>query len=182
MRLFVAILLPDVAREHLSKVQRDLAGHIAAGGSGGKHGGPKIGWTKPENLHATVKFLGEVPDTDMPGVCTALSVADLGLPFALHTAGLAHFPPHGRINVIAAELAGDLSERRPYTPHITLARPRDTITARQWAEQRFAEPPPQNGPTFRVEKIALMCSDLGGGAPVYRRVAHFELAGDKNLS
>ena len=45
-RLFVAVELPESVSQHLSERQTDL---------------PGVRWTAPENLHLTIRFIGEVP-------------------------------------------------------------------------------------------------------------------------
>ena len=133
MRCFVAIELSKKIRSQLARLQRDLA--VADAG---------IRWVKPEHLHVTVKFLGEVADSAMRGVCRVIGEAARQCPpFDLRVAGAGCFPPHGPgVRVVWAGLtepSGELqrchewldaalepldvpAESRPFSSHITLGR------------------------------------------------------------
>lgn len=102
-----------------------------------------IKWVPEDNLHLTLKFLGEVIDRDVPAVCQAIrNVCQQIDPFALEFAGAGGFPTSDRprviwagivdggeslISLVAAletELAklGFKPEPRDYRPHLTLGR------------------------------------------------------------
>jgi len=132
IRSFVAIpLSPDVQRS-AKRLMRDLRQE--------KDG---IKWVPEDNLHLTLKFLGEVIDRDVPAVCQAIrNVCQQIDPFALEFAGAGGFPTSDRprviwagivdggeslISLVAAletELAklGFKPEPRDYRPHLTLGR------------------------------------------------------------
>jgi len=193
MRLFLAIELSPNVREHLRHLQQDLAHRIDEHWRG-KPRRPKISWTKPENLHVTLKFLGEVPDARVPALCDAMKSAPLEAAFNLRTAGVHHFPPRGPINVIVSSLEGDLAaarrlaaeiesacepcgfakESRPFTPHVTIGRAKQTMTAREW--EALELPPAAPGEMFPVSRVVLMQSDLRRDGPVYAPVATFPLS------
>ncbi len=119
----------------------------------------------PENLHVTIKFLGEVPDAALAGVLeTAEAVAGLFEPFEWSLGPLRCIPPRGRaLRMIWATvidpsgrmtaLAGELEqalidapvkhERRGFRGHVTLARVKNTRRANEIrAEVRGLEPGP----------------------------------------
>ena len=95
-------------------------------------------FTYPDNLHITLKFLGEVPRGDTQLIKAAMAKID-ARPFALECLGVCAF---GKSGIVAAGVGGDMAslnalhvsledalarrgfdrERRPYRPHITLAR------------------------------------------------------------
>ncbi|MBC7106394.1 MAG: RNA 2',3'-cyclic phosphodiesterase, partial [Firmicutes bacterium] len=64
MRLFVAVNLPEAVRARIAGLQRELA---LAGGD--------VKWVEEENLHLTVKFLGEVAPEGLPELQGALARA-----------------------------------------------------------------------------------------------------------
>ena len=135
MRLFVALEIPDAVRDNLAaqiKELRDLSAKVA-------DKGPR--WVRPENLHVTLKFIGEVSPTKLDGIRGALSTIRSGAPVDLKFRGLGFFPDERHPGVLWAgldasanlpSLAGDIDgalqtqgiarERRAFTPHLTLAR------------------------------------------------------------
>ena len=57
LRLFVAVELPAAVREHLQAVQDAIRPEL-----------PHVGWTRGENLHITIMFLGDTPEQVVKGV------------------------------------------------------------------------------------------------------------------
>ena len=91
-RTFIAIELPDDVRarigEHVNRLRREL---------------PEIraSWTREENLHLTLKFLGDVPVADIPKLSAAVEAAAQTVrPFRLTVSGCGAFPPHGQPKVL----------------------------------------------------------------------------------
>ncbi|MBN1342335.1 MAG: RNA 2',3'-cyclic phosphodiesterase [Phycisphaerae bacterium] len=136
MRCFVAIELPDDVRRQLAGLQEHF-GYL----------GKVIRWVRPEATHLTLKFLGEVPDRQLPEVCRAVDhVARQSelFHFAVRSAGC--FPPRGTPRVVWAgieETSGRLDrchalceeafaelgfpkEARRFVPHLTLGRVKDS--------------------------------------------------------
>ncbi len=136
MRLFVALEITSSARENLAALIDNLRA-VA----------PQAKWVRPENLHVTLKFIGEVPDTKTAEVASILRVlcgvyqGVRSQPVNLCFRGLGFFPDHKRPRVFwvgieasanlkrlsadigkATEKLGIPSERRPFSPHLTLAR------------------------------------------------------------
>jgi 2'-5' RNA ligase len=130
MRLFIAIeISPDVraALAALLKEFRALA--------------PQVKWVRPENMHITLKFLGETDNSKLAAIQAALSAIRSSQPVTLHFRGLGFFPNEKRAKVfwagmeaspnlpsLAAEIdqamhkLGFPLEDRPFSPHLTLAR------------------------------------------------------------
>lgn len=144
MRCFLAIELPTDVRKQLSLLQEQLAelDHT-------------VRWTRPELIHATVKFLGEVPDAQVPEVCrVAVEIAGpLACP-RIVVRGTGCFPPSGPARIVWAGIEGPPPElvachaacekafaelgyppeERAFRPHLTLGRSRDPRGARQARE------------------------------------------------
>ncbi len=182
MRLFTAIELPESIREMLMEAVRPL-----------KAACPDASWVRAENLHVTLKFLGEVPESQVKEVCDSLERVSVTGTARVAVGGLEFFPPRGPVRVIVLGLNGEvelihrifrevdrttadigfLSESRPFVPHITLARARRTIhgSARKTLPPllRWAGSPP----TFDVTSFSLIESKLGSGGPQYLRLASF---------
>ncbi|OLT29739.1 2'-5' RNA ligase [Nocardiopsis sp. CNR-923] len=135
MRLFVA-LNPS------TEVLRGLGEAVDRGRS---HG-PPLRWTRGDGWHLTLVFLGEVADERLPLLTEAIGgIARAHRPLSLALEGWGRFPPRGRrSSVLWAGVTGDLDaldslahgmrsaaraarihvERRPYVPHVTVARSR----------------------------------------------------------
>ena len=133
MRLFFGIELIPQVREVLQKAQAEIYEKI----------GEIIRLTPPENLHLTVKFLGEVPEirtAEILSLLTAWPATEPAVTMMLRRTGC--FPPAGPVRIVWAglEIAGDSltrareafetacemlgfpREHSDYSPHITLGR------------------------------------------------------------
>jgi 2'-5' RNA ligase len=127
MRLFIGIGLPPTLSEALSQAARTLIAQ------------PKqnITFTRPENMHVTISFLGQVDPSRLNNI--QQSLADLNAaPLSLHLDGVGTFPNAGILFAAikptpsllnfaehvtqSMESCGFPREQRPYHPHITLAR------------------------------------------------------------
>ena len=128
-RLFVAIDIPEVTKQHLLELNPHL---------------PGVRWIKPEQMHLTVSFLGNVGPIAEDTLREKLAAIRFTA-FFIPVTGLGTFPPKGRPNVIwtgvgtghpqlfhvykkvqeAALGAGLEPDLRRWTPHITIARCRD---------------------------------------------------------
>jgi 2'-5' RNA ligase len=130
MRLFVALEIPSTVRKNLAELVNSL-----------RAVSPQTRWVRPENLHVTLKFIGEVPETQLASIRTALAQVRSDRPVTLDFGGLGFFPNerHPRVFWAGIEaspnlktLAADIEkatetlsiarEQRPFSPHLTLAR------------------------------------------------------------
>jgi len=105
--------------------------------------GIRARWTRPDQFHVTLKFLGNIPEPEVARVAQATESAVGGWgPFTLSFEGVGAFPDWARPRVLWAQIAAgrealmDLAERveaaladlgypregRPFTPHVTLGR------------------------------------------------------------
>jgi 2'-5' RNA ligase len=133
IRLFVGIGLPEDVRARL------------AGISGGV---PGARWVPPENLHLTLRFIGEVPEGEMEDIHLALASVQVRQ-FDVSLSGMGHFESGGEVRSLWARveknpaLAGLQAriesalvriglepEERRFMPHVTLARLRDAPLSR----------------------------------------------------
>jgi 2'-5' RNA ligase len=130
VRLFVALEIPPEIREKLAELIRELRA-IA----------PHEKWVRAENLHVTLKFIGEVAPEKATAIRQALALARSDAPVRLDFRGLGFFPDEKHPRVFwagmetspnlkglaadieaAVEKLGVLREKRPFSPHLTLAR------------------------------------------------------------
>ncbi|MGE5608333.1 MAG: RNA 2',3'-cyclic phosphodiesterase, partial [Bacillota bacterium] len=168
-------------RRHLIKVQAVLRPMVRG-----------VSFTRPENLHLTLKFLGEVADSKVKLLCDALEAMEPSGHVELTADQLTCFPERGAIRIIGAGMQtppellklvsqiegtcktqGFRLEGRPYTAHITLARAKDVLAPgmRKTMEEETRRLWP--GPTMVAEEFVLMQSQLRREGAVYTPAAHF---------
>ena len=130
MRLFVALQIPPEVRKNLAALIESL-----------RAVSPQARWVRPENLHVTLKFIGEVPETKLASIRGALAGVRSEQAVAIDFRGLGFFPneKHPRVfwarieaspnlKTLAADIDGATEklgiprEPRPFSPHLTLAR------------------------------------------------------------
>ena len=184
-RIFCAVELPG-------EVKSRVAEHIKRLRSEFPHA--RASWEKPEKLHLTLKFLGEIEPSRVEDLSGAASHAAARVgPFPLTIAGPGAFPPHGQPRVLwlgLEDASGRLAalqrsledacaaarfprEQRPFKPHLTLARLRSPRGARELAAaHRASQFEPQ---TFSVSELVVMRSELGPGGSRYTPVSRHSL-------
>ena len=175
VRCFLAVDVdaPEL-RERLVNVQRDLEAL-----------GCDLKLVEPENIHVTLRFLGEVPRSLVDEVARALDKLSAE-PFNLALKGLGAFPSPSRPRVVwvgvsegAAELSelhrqvesllrplGFRPEREEFTPHITLARVKGARNL-QGLARFIAERSGLEVGSMRVEEVKLKRSTLTPSGPIY---------------
>ena len=185
MRAFIAIDLPDSVRAVLDERQRAFRALC-----------PDARWSRPEGIHLTLKFLGEISAAQVEKVTGALANLPGFDPFEIQVKGFGFFPDARRPRVFwagleappaLAELAarveaameplGFAREERPYTPHLTLARfkiPRAQPALQKLLGQEAAAAD-ESLPIGRFEasEFFLFESKLSPQGAVYAKVARF---------
>ncbi|MGI5863091.1 MAG: RNA 2',3'-cyclic phosphodiesterase [Myxococcales bacterium] len=190
VRLFIAVTLDEAALEACARETQRLEAALGKLAKG-------VRFPRPEGLHFTIKFLGWTAEELMPAIHEGLARAAAPLrPFSLRLEGLEAFPSVRRprvvyLNVVEgaeemtrlaerveAELAplGFPTEKRGFTPHVTLARVKDPKTAARVGES-VAAAPPLRVATMQVAKVSLMRSELSPGGSKYTELAGFALGG-----
>lgn len=177
IRLFAALALPDAVRERLALVRAPL---------------PGARWIPPENMHVTLRFIGEVE----PPVATEIDVAlsrVVAPAFDIRLAGLGTFGSRGRVRALWAGVekseplahlqakieaacvhAGLPPEERKFHPHVTLARCKNVPEA---PAAEFAATYEGFGlPAIPVEGFTLYSSRMGRSGAAYAPEAVYPLA------
>jgi RNA 2',3'-cyclic 3'-phosphodiesterase len=191
MRLFTAIELPDRLKHRLAGVAPELI-ERRAGINTRSHG---ISFTREENLHVTLKFLGDVPERSVVELCAALeSVPPAGM-LTLQLTGLEFFPERGPIRIIAAKVGGDVDrlqrvyhgieaacaalgferERRRYRAHVTLARARGGFPGNLRGGDDSVIGRLVRNSDFQAGEFVLMESLLHPSGSQYRRIARIPI-------
>ena len=183
MRLFVALDLTAEVRERIAEFLNKL-----------RAGYPNARWVRPENLHVTLKFIGEVSETRVAEFTAALSEIHLSTFVQLEFRGTGFFPNDKRPRVFwigihasanVAELANEIDERfaafgvesdaREFRPHLTLARIDDArdLDALRASIEKYG------GAEFgsvRTNRLHLYQSQTAPDGARYTRLASFDLA------
>src|SRR4051812_38779451 len=100
MRLFVAVELPEGERRRLAELPERYRWRGLDASS--------LNWTREENLHITLKFLGAVGDDQVIAVTDALAQVQPPGRMLVRIEALTFFPPRGPIRIFAAKMGGDL--------------------------------------------------------------------------
>ncbi len=150
---------------------------------------PDLRWVDPTGIHLTLAFLGELDDQALEKAVTAAQyAATCSDPFTYHLSGLgtfgpARYPrvlwmgisePSGMLDVVqraltlALEREGFVTEKRPFSPHLTLARIKTPLNAEQLqvlqqllSRYQFASP------NYRVTHLSVMKSELARSGARY---------------
>src|SRR5438067_4019640 len=188
MRLFVAADVPDAAREAIAAEQKRIASALR--GSAGS-----LRWVKPNHSHLTLVFLGDVEDARVASVVDAVGRDVDALPFDIAFEALGAFPPRGAPRILwigigagaaaLVDLQRELTRRvaalgipledRPFHPHLTLARWRDS---RPLDRQRaLAQTPAGAIARACIRGATLYQSRLSPAGPSYTALARATLSG-----
>jgi 2'-5' RNA ligase len=187
IRTFLAIDLPGEVRGDLAAIQTRLKSALEG-----------VRWTRPEGIHLTLKFFGDI-DRDAIGSIAdivekktetfkrlSLTIGRLGAFPTVNRARVLWIGVEGEIEKLASlqggmdegfEVLGFEKETRSFKPHLTLGRARSSrgmITGlREVMESvRYDDPNP-----FSAEGLSLFKSDLGPGGAVYTKLAYFSFGG-----
>jgi RNA 2',3'-cyclic 3'-phosphodiesterase len=184
LRAFIALEMPREVAVAAGKAR--LALEVA---------GIRLRWVHPENIHLTLRFLGDVPEKDIPGLGQAMGEAATGVsPFSLKVKGVGVFPGMSRPSVVFMGLEGEKDrlaafyrtlseclvrrgiplEKRPFQGHLTIGRVKDRIDSERFA-RGLASCAKLSTEIFPVDALTLFKSDLMPKGPVYTPLATVRL-------
>ncbi len=178
MRTFIAIELPKEIKDFLSRLQEEL-----------KACGADVKWVAPENIHLTLKFLGEIDEKKLEKITGIIEETAQGKnKFQVCISSLGAFPKIDFPRVIwvgvdtgdkeVKDIAKDLEEKiakigipkedRPFSSHITIGRTKSSLT-REGLVQDLKDKADLGGGklNFSVTKITLFKSTLTPKGPIY---------------
>jgi 2'-5' RNA ligase len=183
MRTFIAIEIPSEIKAALAALQTKL-----------RRAGADVSWTKPENLHLTLNFLGEVDERRIVEVEKAcVDLAAEFQPFTLRLNDTGAFPNTGQPRVLWAGLSGEIGnvvemhrllderlallgfkrEEKRFHPHLTIGRLKSNKKTRELLALADAHQLPEL--SFEVTEIVLMKSELHPAGAEYTPMAKFHL-------
>jgi len=183
VRAFIGIDIDEAVRQKLVAVQQGLAAT-----------GAQLRLVEPENVHVTMKFLGDVQEDKATAIADALRAAVKGAqPFDIAVRGIGVFPglkyirvvwagvTDGSENVVAIQRNIDRELQklsfpleRDFVPHLTLAR----VKSAAEREKLVAFIKEKTGTEFgvtRVQAVELKQSTLTPRGPIYSTLARIEL-------
>ena len=178
-RYFIALPLPDEARDRLVSIQPPAV--------------PGMRILAREELHLTLHFLGDVAANDIDAVMAALATVRTNA-FTIGLSGVGMFPSerhakvlwagveanedltalHRSIGTVLADAIGFRPEERPYSPHITLAR-LDNPAPIDVVERYFEENRGFVMPSVRIDRFVLYSRVAVDKVPKYREEAVISL-------
>jgi RNA 2',3'-cyclic 3'-phosphodiesterase len=190
IRCFVALPLPEAVKLALSHFGRRIQADCGSSG---------VRWVAAERLHLTLRFFGQVAETQLSEVTAALaSIAAVTRSFTLQTKALGCFPEVRYPKVIWLGLAGNLPAllhvqsvvagktkvwgdapvEPVFHPHLTLGRVKIT-RARELDALRAGldRPPSLESLAWTVRHLEFIQSVLSPSGPAYRRLARISFAG-----
>lgn len=186
LRLFVALELPHT-------IKNALAGYVAPLQQLSRG----VRWVKPENVHLTLKFLGDTPNAKLAAMQELLATVCRDFtPLIIEVAGAGVFPnarrpqvlwvglndASGQLGNLAQEidarlhLLGFPRETRPFSPHVTIGRVRD---ARIDAVVKKMLEHPFSPHEMICSQCTLMQSELQRDGSIYSPVLKFGFGNDK---
>ena len=179
MRLFVALEIPLTARQNLATLIASLRAITRE---------PR--WVRAENLHLTLKFLGEVAPDKLARVETALAGIRSHQAVTLEVRGLGFFPNEknprvfwagieasSNLKTLAADIedamekCGVAREKRGFSPHLTLARLERSLP--EGLRKVIAENAQREFGSLRTREFHLMQSKLKPAGAEYTTLKTF---------
>ena len=190
MRAFLAVTIAADLRQRIAAVQRELKQVLMSGSAG-----IRLTWVKPDTIHLTIKFLGEIDDDAVEPLRAKVSSAIAGrIPIEIPFATLGAFPRIEAPRALwigppshwastnyatqAQELANRIEEAcdkfavqrdtHPWRPHLTVARVREgqrEVGQALRASGLLARTQPIGA--LGVSEISLMKSEMRPDGPVH---------------
>ena len=171
MRAFVAIKIPDSIKERIAKIEKELEGIQG------------VKWVKPDNIHLTLKFLGEVRESQIGELNLAIKSCIRGIkPFRISFSEIGGFPNlrHPKVIWVGVKEGMDIlielinrleqefsklgfkPETREPSPHLTIGRIKKNKIVDAELKLRIFETS-----SFIADKVYLIKSTLTPDGPIY---------------
>jgi len=186
IRTFIAVEIPEKVISSIARVQEGI-----------KNYGFKIRWVRPESIHLTLKFLGNIEAADTENIGRAAFEASKEYtPLSLQAKGIGVFPGIKRPRVVWVGITGQLEtlvrlqktldknleaigfpkEKRPFKGHLTLGRIKKKIDTNTFIEalDTFGNFETE---TFTADRVVLYKSELKASGAVYTKLVSARLAG-----
>jgi 2'-5' RNA ligase len=188
VRAFIAVPVDPLVISQITDVQRTLRERTSP---------DFVRWVRPEQLHLTLRFFGNVPLAQLPGIEAATRMACVSsTEFRLAAQGVGCFPnlrgprvvwvgitgETGRLDEFRQAIAnhtrsfGEPPEERPFQPHLTIGRIKQpNAQSKELLAKRASESAQKNFGEWRVSHVELMRSVLGPQGSTYSILATIPL-------
>ncbi len=183
MRCFIAIDIDKKIISRLAELQQDLRTETFRFEKGVK-------WVDPENVHMTLKFLGDIEDDRVDEICGIVSDAVKKYrSFAMNIKGVGWFGRPARVLWVGIEesevltdlqaeiensldRAGFEADRKGFSAHLTICRIKDykagkviQALAKEYSDKTLGQSP--------VDAVYIYKSDLTSQGPIYTQMGKF---------
>jgi len=186
-RSFIAVRFSDEVISNLDDLQARLKSAV------GPHA--KVKWVKPENIHLTMQFLGDVEVKVLEEMSAFLKEAFWDIPpFEVRLSGLGAFPSPKKPRVVWVGITAGVSElkavseavfkvteafgfereKRPFKPHVTMGRIRDPRKSSGISGGLEKTGEVEAG-SCQIDVVHLVASELRPTGPVYTTLDSFPL-------
>jgi len=158
----------------------------------------QVNWAKTQQMHLTLKFLGDVPDTDTPDICRVVSKVARGFePFEITCRGVGAFPTndHPRtlwlgiedgaeslcelqaaIETALKDQLGFPREARRFQPHLTIGRVKhEPPTAKGELTELLVKHQHFDADLSVIDEVVVFASFLGRSGPTHEALGRAEL-------
>jgi 2'-5' RNA ligase len=180
LRTFIAVEIPTGIQAAIAKSTASLKNSLPR---------PLVRWVAPQNVHLTLKFLGDISSATLEHLAETINVeAASHSMFSMSVGGLGAFPNPCRARVIwigleappalealrrgveaAAAQLGYAPEERPFSPHLTIGRVGRNVSTADLLRIRAGLEATKVGGlgTLRVEAVHIFKSEMKPGGSVY---------------
>ena len=189
IRSFLAFELPPEIKEQIRDVSDEL-----------KRSNMNVRWVKPENIHLTIVFLGDVREGDISAIAREIEQICCGFhPFEISLKGLGLFPDRRRPRVLWAGYDGDIErmsdmrdvlyerlkpfeikeEKRKFKPHLTLGRFRNPRKGTPELDEIIKRYESFSSPAFQANELMFFKSELRPRGPEYTKLESWPMSADR---
>ena len=189
IRSFLAFELPSQIRQVLLRVHDEL-----------KRSKLDVRWVRPEGIHLTVVFMGDVQEADISPIVKGIGEACLTYgPFPVALRSMGCFPNSRKPSVLWLGVESDLermsrfrddlqekllpfgiqAEKRDFRPHLTLGRFKKPGRSPAELEELLSKHRGLTSPVCPLNELILFKSDLKPGGAVYAKMGSWALTGDQ---
>ena len=186
IRAFIAIDIDPQVRENITRAIGQLRSRVL-----------EVRWIAPANFHLTLKFLGDIEQTQIEAIGAALEERLRPFPrFTINAKGLGVFPDLRRPRIMWIGLAGNelttlaaqvelallplgfAPEKRNFTPHLTIGRWRQTDRPSKTLGQELESLKDYQFGASNVDEVILFQSVLKPEGAIYTRAKAVTLRND----
>ncbi|MEW6410614.1 MAG: RNA 2',3'-cyclic phosphodiesterase [Nitrospirota bacterium] len=186
IRSFIAIEIPQDVKDTIVEIQKNL-----------RKIGANIRWVKTDGIHLTLKFLGDIKETDISKIEARLkNVCNGFLPFILKVKDMGVFPDikrpriiwigiedasgtlqqlQGKIDFVIKDFCSKKEKRERFTPHLTIGRIKLPYRDAGLLSEAMDEFEKSEVGTFEAKEVSLIKSDLKPEGAMYTTLARISI-------